>query len=679
MENCKQFIFYLFYQVYKCDNKASFSIAGYYLKIDGNIKIAGLFNVHMKGNTGRIYWQRCGTIDPQYGIMFVEAMLFAIDQINANSSFLYGLRLAARIYDTCGDRSYQRNAIVNIANYKSQGVIGAQYSDAAKTAATVFEIFGKSVISYSATSPDLEDRVKYRFFFRTLPSDRKVVKLLVNIALQFKWTYVAIVKSVGKCGELPVLFQKYANLHGICTPLHLEVAEVSKPAEFTSILDRINKKKEIKVVFLFLKDTHLQELFQSTDDLKAKYEHLNFVIGDGLGSRVYITNGKSLVNGSLTFQIEQQEVPQFRDYFLKLTPENNVRNIWFKEFWESTFDCSIKNDSSKPRVCTGQEKLSEGQGYYKNTPVLTVINAIFAYANAFRKVIEDKCITKNKTAFDCFNKEVLLQGISNFRDVINNLRKITFQEPYRDRVFQFNEHGEYSENYEILNWFVDEDNQQKFIKVGRWNTSRSSATKIMNSINAFNSKHPPLEKWRLDLNVNDIRWKNGGSTAPVSVCSLPCKVGQVKKYQSLTEKCCWTCHWCSHNDIIRNETCYPCHLDDIPDENRFHCKKLPVMYAALDATIVAAVSSTSGIGLVCTILVAAIFLKNFKTRIVKASGRELCLNMLIGIAVTYLAPIAFIMKPSIAVCSLHRVVVGLGLTISYAPLLLKTNRIYRIF
>ncbi len=103
------------------------------------------------------------------------------------------------------------------------------------------------------------------------------------------------------------------------------------------------------------------------------------------------------------------------------------------------------------------------------------------------------------------------------------------------------------------------------------------------------------------------------------------------------------------------------------------------MYAGVNAALVATVSSTTGIGLACTITVITVFVKNFKTRMVRASGRELCINMLIGIAATYLAPIAFVLKPCTAVCSLQRLVIGISLTVSYTPLLLRTNRIYRIF
>ncbi len=651
------------------------------MKVPGNIQLAGIFNVHMKGNIGRSYWQRCGMIDPQYGIMFVEAMLFAIDQINANCSLLHGLSLGARIHDTCGDRTYQRNAIINIVNYKSQGVIGPQHSEAAKTAATVFDIFGKSLISYSATSPDLEDRTKYRYFYRTVPSDRKVVKLLVNIALRLKWTYVAIVSSIESYGKqrLSSLFREYANSQGICTPIDLQVAESAEPRNFIYIFDRIIKENKIKVVYLFLNDAHLKDLFQSTDHLREKYQKLNFVVGDSLGSRVHLTKGKPLANGSLTIQVAQEEVPEFRDYFLKLRPSTNKRNIWFKEFWESTFNCSIKNDSSKARVCTGKETLSEEKGYYKSTPVLTVINAVFAYAHAFRKVIVESCILKNKTADYCFTEGNMLQGITNFKDVLHNVRNVRFTEPYRDRLFQFNEEGEITEDYAILNWFIDDKNNQKFIQVGKWNTSRSKMAEIIAAVNAYNSKPPPLEKWRLDIDTDEIRWKSGGSSAPISICSRPCEFRQVRKYESLTSKCCWTCHSCLKNDIIKNDTCYPCSLDNVPDENRVYCKKLPVMYAGLNPTIVAVVSSSTSIGVVCTILVIALFLKNIHQRIVKASGRELCLNMLIGITATYLAPIAFILKPSTAVCGLHRLVVSVSLTVSYAPLLLKTNRLYRIF
>lgn len=43
-------------------------------------------------------------------------------------------------------------------------------------------------------------------------------------------------------------------------------------------------------------------------------------------------------------------------YFTSRTLENNRRNVWFAEFWEETFNCSLTASSrgQHSRKCTGQ-------------------------------------------------------------------------------------------------------------------------------------------------------------------------------------------------------------------------------------------------------------------------------------------------------------------------------------
>eukprot|EP00795_Rhopilema_esculentum_P003831 gene3831-15124_t len=223
--------------------------AWYYSHQDvGEVKIAGIFNVHLKGNLGKGYFKRCGIIDPQYGIMFVEAMLFALDRINNDTSILHGLKLRTRIYDTCGDKLYLRNILVQVANYHSQGVVGPQYSDDAITTATVMNIFGKNTISYAATSPDLENRIRYGYFYRTVPSDYNAVKLLVSLALKFKWNYIALISSEGNYGQRSSdLFRDSATKQGICIPIDMTISEDAKTGDYEYILQMIRKQSAIKI------------------------------------------------------------------------------------------------------------------------------------------------------------------------------------------------------------------------------------------------------------------------------------------------------------------------------------------------------------------------------------------------------------------------------------------------
>ena len=65
--------------------------------LDGQIMLGGLFPMHEKGSGSQL----CGAIKEDKGIQRVEAMLYALDRINADVTLLPGITLGAHILDTC--------------------------------------------------------------------------------------------------------------------------------------------------------------------------------------------------------------------------------------------------------------------------------------------------------------------------------------------------------------------------------------------------------------------------------------------------------------------------------------------------------------------------------------------------------------------------------------------------
>lgn len=72
------------------------------IKIEGDITLGGLFPVHSRGPAG----VPCGEIKKEKGIHRMEAMLYALDQINSDPDLLPNITLGARILDTCSRDTY---------------------------------------------------------------------------------------------------------------------------------------------------------------------------------------------------------------------------------------------------------------------------------------------------------------------------------------------------------------------------------------------------------------------------------------------------------------------------------------------------------------------------------------------------------------------------------------------
>ena len=74
-----------------------------------------------------------------------------------------------------------------------------------------------------------------------------------------------------------------------------------------------------------------------------------------------------------------------------------------------------------------------------------------------------------------------------------------------------------------------------------------------------------------------------------------------------------------------------------------------------------------------------VFVVYFKNALIKASSRELSAILLAGIFLCYLLPFFYIATPSPAICAIRRFGVGFCFAVSFSALLVKTNRIHRIF
>ncbi|XP_042304236.1 metabotropic glutamate receptor 7-like [Sceloporus undulatus] len=87
------------------------------IRLEGDITLGGLFPVHAKGpgggggggggvGGGGLGALPCGDIEGESGIHRLEAMLYALDQINSDPELLPNVTLGARILDTCSRDTY---------------------------------------------------------------------------------------------------------------------------------------------------------------------------------------------------------------------------------------------------------------------------------------------------------------------------------------------------------------------------------------------------------------------------------------------------------------------------------------------------------------------------------------------------------------------------------------------
>lgn len=185
---------------------------------------------------------------------------------------------------------------------------------------------------------------------------------------------------------------------------------------------------------------------------------------------------------------------------------------------------------------------------------------------------------------------------------------------------------------------------------------------------------------RLVIFNNSLKFRNGAGEPPRSVCSEECPFGYVKNNTVESDSCCWVCIKCRENQMLKNEfTCKDCPDGYKPNLNLTSCVPLPVIHLSWDSLWVLLPVSVSTLGMTGAGFVIYVFVKYNNTPLIMASGRELCYVLLCGIFLSYITTFILLAKPTIILCTIKRFILGISLCLIYASVLIKTNRIYRIF
>ncbi|KAM9666833.1 metabotropic glutamate receptor 4 isoform 5-T5 [Trichechus inunguis] len=291
-----------------------------------------------------------------------------------------------------------------------------------------------------------------------------------------------------------------------------------------------------------------------------------------------------------------------------------------------------------------RERIGQDSAYEQEGKVQFVIDAVYAMGHALHAMHRDLCPGRVGLCprMDPVDGTQLLKYIRsvNFSGIAGN-------------PVTFNENGDAPGRYDIYQYQL-RNGSATYKVIGSWTD-------------------------HLHLRIEQMHWPGSGQQLPRSICSLPCQPGERKK----TVKgmpCCWHCEPCTgYQYQVDRYTCKTCPYDMRPTENRTGCRPIPIIKLEWDSPWAVLPLFLAVVGIAATLFVVVTFVRYNDTPIVKASGRELSYVLLAGIFLCYATTFLMIAEPDLGTCSLRRIFLGLGMSISYAALLTKTNRIYRIF
>uniref|UniRef100_A0A8C1RCD6 Glutamate receptor, metabotropic 6a n=1 Tax=Cyprinus carpio TaxID=7962 RepID=A0A8C1RCD6_CYPCA len=640
------------------------------IKILGDITLGGLFPVHSRGPAG----VPCGEIKKEKGIHRMEAMLYALDQINSDPELLPNITLGARILDTCSRDTYALEQSLTFVQALIQkdtsdircsngeqpiirkpervvGVIGASGSSVSIMVANVLRLFEIPQISYASTAPELSDNNRYDFFSRVVPPDSYQAQAMVDIVKALGWNYVSTLASEGNYGESGVdaFVQISREAGGLCIAQSIKIPREPKPGEFDKIIKRLMETPNARGVIIFAHEDDIKQVLEAARKSNLT-GHFKFVGSDSWGAKSSpILDQEEVAEGAVTILPKRASIEGFDQYFTTRSLENNRRNIWFAEFWEDDFRCKltrpgIKIDPEKKK-CTGKERIGRDSHYEQEGKVQFVIDAVYAMAHALHNMHQDLC----PGATGVCDKMDPVEG----RLLLSYIHSVNFNGSAGTAVL-FNENGDAPGRYDIFQYQMTNTTNPGYRVIGQWTNN-------------------------LRLNVEDMQWTGGSRQMPDSVCSFPCRSGERKKMVKGVP-CCWHCELCDGYQFQADEfNCEMCPFDMRPTLNRTACRPTPIIKLEWHSPWAMIPLFLAILGILATLFVIITFIRFNDTPIVRAAGRELSYVLLTGIFLIYLITFLMIAEPGTVVCAFRRLLLGLGMCITYSAMLTKTNRIYRIF
>ena len=595
----------------------------------------------------------------------MEAFRYAIEQVNRNTTLLPNITLGWVILDACANRdAYFARALQmlpdsvedNASNdtdvcddsgrprtYDVAAVVGPSQSDSSILATHVLGLAHIPTISPLATTDELSDESRFPYFARLVPPDKYQAEAMVDLALYFNWTYVSVLYSEGPYGENGGKnLEKQIRRKGLCRDISYMISTDSKLPSFREVVTLLYRHKKARVIFSFMISSDIIKLFDVLEE-QGLTNHFIFIFSDN----AILTKHKVMSGGFIIHHI-YRESESYTKYYLGLTPSNNRENPWMRLLWEGLFKCSWKEPPTNDS-CHVYENTTTYQ--YVGPYVTKTLDSTMVLALGLHDLLSTKCP-------EVFQNKNLLKSCITGEDYINHIKNVSFDG--ESGMIKFDENGNMLGAYKFEQIIYNTSSDTfGYIKAGYWDNVNDKLQ--MN-----------------DANLNWNTFNETGDNLPESVCSKPCPKN--KYYVRSELPCCWECKRCRENEIVVNqERCEQCNLTTWPDkETETECQPIPPTYLRWNKLAII-LALLAVLGVIFTVVVSILMVLNRKAKLIRASSKELNAIILMGIMVAYMSVFFYLIKPSKWSCILRHAGFNFAVSLIYAPILTKTNRVYRIF
>ncbi|XP_031562050.1 metabotropic glutamate receptor 2-like [Actinia tenebrosa] len=646
---------------------------------DGDVIIGGLSPVHfsplnMEGQDPDEF--TCQGEFNTCGFEAVETMLFTMDMLNEGAlknKVLPNITVGMDIKETCTNAdnavreslqfSFIRNANMqgkcsadessNSRETKTVAVVGAAYSGVSMAVTNLCGLFYVPLVSYGSTSRLLSNKVQFRYFFRTVPSDMLQAQVMADLVRAMNWNYVITLASDTEYGRSGIEAFKQAaqsfDDYDICIPVDETFTKRSDQKTFKRIFRRMRETPKAKVVILFAELHDAKILMDKIREQGINEKYIWIGSDAWADSKQVLKGNEEILNGMFAIVPEVRKIGEFMEYFVNFNEKRRKRNPWMHEYED--------------------EKVAYDPAFHRQTFVHYpkapyVMDAVLAVAYALHNFLGCEPYK------DCSSKKYKISSPQFQKTFVRYLEKVRFPGMSRDTMY-FDESGDAIGIYDIRHLKLVGENYD-FFKIGRWGSGNCGLNSSKSCLE--------LQKQKTDQRLMNSTWEG---LVPFSRCSATCSVGYHKVSAELAHaKCCWTCRKCTGRTVSNTtdrEFCFKCPNGYWSNSDNSKCEAIKpnILHWLHPAGLVLCISM--GLGSVAVIFAFIVFVIYRETPVVKASSRELCYVLLFGIGWCFVIPVFYLLEPTDMICRIIPFATGLCPSLVVGTLLTKTNRISRIF
>ncbi|XP_069816507.1 extracellular calcium-sensing receptor-like [Dendropsophus ebraccatus] len=604
-----------------------------------------------------------------------QALHFAVEEINKTPNILANITLGFQIFDSylvlqravSGTLQMLSGHGQPVPNYQCNqdsrlaAMIGHSASTYSIAMAHILGLYRYPQISHYSTSSLLSNRIQFPSFFRTVPSDAFQSRGLAQLVLHFGWTWIGLVAIDDDYGQQGIQIVKRDIINaGVCVAF-TETIISSRQDRNAPHIAQVVKGSMATVVVIFSTDIDISYVLDEM--LRQNITGKVWIATEGWSTSSFLSVSKysRLLLGTIGFALHSGIMPGFGDFLNKINPSMVVGNQYIKIFWEQVFGCKFQDQTSSEvpsnssiKECTGQESLEGIWSSHNDLSSLRVNYNVYLAVHAVAKALSN--LEKCKKGDGPFPHGTCAD-IENFKpwQLLHYIKTLRLNTSDGSQLF-FDENGDPSAVYDIVNWQLSPEGKLQQVKVGSYDTSITSGDVFT-------------------INTSHIQWGTGNLRVPLSVCSPSCQPGFRKATRRGEPLCCFQCIQCPYGEIsnqIDSLQCLKCPWDMWPNPSKDHCVPKSQEFLSHGDPLGVTLIATGIFSSFVPVGIFGLFIHYRTTPIVRANNYSLSCLLLVSLSLCFLCSLVFIGYPQYEICILRQVTFGIVFALCVSCILAKT-------